>query len=134
MLFTTQHKGKDFGPRHIWTHEVEQRSPETSHRICPHLTDTHVCFHEIRRCADTHDCIGVAFGTLHRQIKCSAGCSPGPINQLCASWISFNYITYMEMRYTLHRRMSSNTLSLPQNKEAEHKRNYKCYFWQWDTN
>lgn len=97
-----------------------------------HLSQPHRCLFSWYLTACAHDWIGAAFGTLHRQIKYSTGHSPSPLNQLHASWISFNYITYMEMWYTLHLHMLSNTLSLPKNKRATKKP--QCYFWQWDTN
>lgn len=49
MLVPTENKGEFWGPRHIWTSEVEQCSPETSHGICPNLTVA--CFYDIRWCA-----------------------------------------------------------------------------------
>lgn len=111
--------GRDMSSCHIWTREVEQRSPETSHCICPNLTTA--CFYDIRRCAHMtasaqrlEHCTGKSLHSVR---------GPGPLNQLHASWVSLNYITYMKTWYILYLHMSSNTLSLQQNKEPRHNRN-----------
>lgn len=98
MLFTRENKGKILAPRHIWTCEVEQCSPETCRCICPDLTAAR--FYDIRCCAHMTEsaerlehCTGKSH-SLHDVVKAHL------INS--ASWISLTYITYMETYYISH--------------------------------
>ncbi len=92
-----------------------------------HLSQPHHCLFSWYPMPRTHDWISAAFGTLHRPIKYSTVCSPSPLNQLHAPWISLSYITYMEMWHILHFHVPSNTFSLQQNKEPRRKETTKLF-------